>query len=205
MRDIMADEDVAWPSYVDFLSAFVFVLMLFLASTVYIVSGAIDEASKREHVAGLSDDLIRLGIQNVVEGTKLRIPLSNKVIFALNNATLNETAKQYLRVVGRQAADPRFRRVIVEGYADKIPVKGDEFGNWRLSVARSLAVLRFLYVCDGCTFDRQLLRSKLVLRGEGDLDAQVLTPGQRGTGRPEDRRVDVVLDTEFDSQDGQVR
>jgi flagellar motor protein MotB len=201
----MADEDVAWPSYVDFLSAFVFVLMLFLASTVYIVSGAIDEASRRERVVVLSDGLTGLGIKNVVEETKLRIPLSNKVTFALNNATLNETAKQYLREVGKQAADSRFRRVIVEGYADKIPVKGDEFGNWRLSVDRSLAVLRFLYVCDGCGFDRTLLRSKLVLRGEGDLDAQALTAGERGRGRPEDRRVDVVLDTEFEAQDGPSR
>ena len=192
----MSEEGVAWPCYVDFLSTFVFVLMLFLASTVYIVSGAIDQTLKQKRMTAISDEMKRHGILNAIEGTRIRITLIDKVTFPLNKSTLGETGKRNLREYGALAADPQFKRVVVEGHADKIEVKGDEFGNWKLSVERALAVLQFLYLCDDCGFDKNQLRSKLVLRGEGDLGAKELRADERLVGRAGDRRVDIVLDTE---------
>ena len=109
-------------------------------------------------------------------------------------STLDEAGKRYLREIGGRVTHQGLRRVIVEGHADKTEVKHDEFGNWRYSVERALTVLRFLYLCDDCGFDKNDLRSKLVLRGEGDLDAHTLAAPERLVGRPDDRRVDIVLD-----------
>src|SRR5687767_4431339 len=124
------DAGVAWPSYVDFLSSFVFILMLFLASTVYVVFGAIQEHLVQEEVTATGAALARSGIANTVEGKRIRISLKNKVTFAPEETILNATARSYLRNVGTQIGTVNgYRRIIVEGYADKLAVRNDEFGN----------------------------------------------------------------------------
>jgi len=186
------DENVGWPSYVDFLSTFIFLLILFIGSLVFQVSGVMaQEKMKRElrRVAG------GIKVSNYVRQNKIFIPLADQVRFESNSAVLDALAQERLRKVGQQIAkacsDPQVycKRVVVEGHADHVPVKSDpQFGNWKLSANRALNVLQFFYGCNDCGYGEEI-RSRLTLSGEGDIGARRSFAGSSG-----DRRVDVILE-----------
>lgn len=193
----MFDENVASPSFVDVLASFSFVLILFLAVTVVLVSGVIQEHAMRGYLEGVSRGLGESGISNVIEGHKIRISLRDRVTFPINGSTRDANGRAHLRKIGEEVwRHQGFSRLVVQGHADRLPVKNDAFGNWKLSVERALEVLRFLYLCEDCGFDRDAIRTKLILAGEGDLDSAALGGKERASGRPLDRRVDLVLDFE---------
>lgn len=189
----MADEDVAWPSYVDFMSAFVFILLLFLFSAVLVVSGAIERQRAKTLVGSFIEG--QPDIPWVAEETMARLTLPDTLRFAPESATLSDDAKSYLRTVGRGMANVEgINRIIVEGFADKLQFKNDPFGNWKLSAARAIAVIEFFYTCRDCGYDPEKIRAKLVLRGDGDASAQPLTGAELRLGRPQDRRVQILVD-----------
>jgi flagellar motor protein MotB len=195
MNDGNTDENVGWPSYVDFLSTFIFLLILFIGCLVFQVSGVIEQHKKKKTLDDISKDIGGAGIPNYVRQNKIIIPLAEQVNFAPGKSFLDAIAQDHLTRVGHQialaCADPRIhcKRVMVEGHADNVPVKRDpQFGNLRLSADRALEVLRFFYVCGTCGYGPEI-RSRLILSGEGDIAAQNLVGGSQ-----QDRRVDVILD-----------
>ncbi|SRR6266481_1780033 len=189
------DENVGWPSYVDFLSTFIFVLILFIGSLVFQVSGVIEQHKRTQVLKAKSEAITKAGIENIVRQNKILIPLNKQVTFASGSVVIDSVASEHLRIVGMQIAracsdlQVHCRRIIVEGHADQVPVKGDpEFGNWKLSANRALQVLRFFYHCSDCGYGDEI-RSRLALSGQGAVDAK-----DSVNGDVTDRRVDVILD-----------
>ena len=192
--DYLPDENIGWPSFVDFLASFAFILILFVTWTTSLMTGAERERKVQAVLEKVKADFRAAGFEPVIEGHKLRIPLRNKVSFALNRSALDSTAIANLREAARKiVAHPEMRRVIVYGYADGVPAS-DPFFNWRLSVDRAMEVLRFLYMCTDCGYRPEDIRPRLVLRGDGDLDARRLSETEIRQGDPGDRRVDIILD-----------
>lgn len=186
------DENVGWPSYVDFLSTFIFLLILFIGSLVFQVSGVMAQQKMKRDVGRVASEI---KVPNYIRQNKIFIPLADQVKFESNSAVLNDDAQKRLRAVGQQIAracsDPQVycKRVVVEGHADRVPVKNDpRFGNWKLSANRALNVLEFFYGCNDCGYGEQI-RSRLTLSGEGDIGAT-----RSFAGSSEDRRVDVILE-----------
>jgi flagellar motor protein MotB len=189
--DDQGGENVAWPSYVDFLSTFIFVLFVFIGSLLFIVHGQVRE---REFQIKMSDFMKRLednGTPATIEGRKIRWDLRKQLDFGSFSSELNDKHRAYLRKVARQLPVALEKAgdcsVVVLGAADSAPVQGDVFGNWRLSSNRALSVLEFLYECEDCGYDKSMQR-RLTLLGEGD------TKADRTRVSEEDRRVDLILD-----------
>jgi len=192
---VLNDENIGWPSYVDFLTSFAFVLIMFVTWSVNLIAGVERDQAIHTALEKISRQFTHAGFDAVIEGKKVRIPLRNKVVFKEGQFELNEDGKAHLREAGRLiAADPDVKRIIVMGYADRVQPKHDEFRNWTLSVDRAEAVLKFLYLCTDCGYKPQDIRPKLVLHGVGDLDSRQLQASEQTTGDAGDRRVDIVLD-----------
>jgi flagellar motor protein MotB len=194
-EDVLTDENIGWPSYVDFLATFLFILILFVTWSLSLIAGAEREEQIQKTLEPITAEFINQGFEPVIEGHKIRIPLRDKVVFAMNKSNLDDNARNHLRLAGSLiAAHPEIRRVIVMGYADRTAPKHDQFFNWHISVDRSQEVLKFLYLCNDCGYKPEEIRPKLVLRGDGDLDSQLLSGGEKESGVAGDRRVDIVLD-----------
>jgi outer membrane protein OmpA-like peptidoglycan-associated protein len=200
----LPDENLGWPSYVDFLASFAFVLIFFVVWSVNLITGAEKEREIQTKLTDIKNGFIDAGFEAFIEGHKLRIPLRNKVSFQLNGYKLDETARRNLREAGYLiASNPHIRRVIVYGYADKVQPRHDQFFNWQLSVNRAMEVLRYLYLCSDCGYRPEDIRPKLALRGDGDLDARILQGLEAQRGDAGDRRVDIILDQDDDKDDHQ--
>ena len=186
-----SDEGVGWPSYVDFLATFAFVLFLFIGSLLFLMHGQVGERAFANRMAPYVDKLRTQGIDVAVEGMRVKYDLRKQVDFGSGSAELAPKHMAYLRRVARhlpeglkQAGDCK---VVVLGKADRIKFKNDPFGNWSLSAERALAVLKFLYNCENCGYGQEM-RGRLTLLGEGDVAAKTRNSSA------EDRRVDVVID-----------
>ena len=191
----LADESIGWPSYVDFLASFAFVLILFVTWSLNLIAGQEREQEVQLGMEQWQRELKRGGFEAVIEGHKLRIPLRNKVVFETNQSELDERGKQFLREAGRLIAAQRgVRLIIVTGYADNVPAPNDAFFNWKISVSRAQSVLQFLYMCTDCGYVREHIRPMLVLTGFGDLESRPLSANEQRFGDSADRRVDIVLD-----------
>jgi flagellar motor protein MotB len=190
MSDTIDNDSVVWPSYVDFLSAFIFILLLLVAILLTLASGNFEQRSFEVNTRSLRTDLDRDKIHYVVEGYKYVISLEGQVTFVTGTAVLDQKDEKALQGIANSYIakyEPRIHRIIIEGHADRQPAH-DPFGNWQLSADRAVAVLRFLYLCDSCGYGSGV-RKKLTLSGQGELDASSLK-----TDNPNDRRVDIILD-----------
>ena len=67
-EDSMGDEGVGWPSYVDFLSTFSFVLFIFIGSLLFLMHGQIGERAFESKVSDYVTRLRKEGIEVTVEG-----------------------------------------------------------------------------------------------------------------------------------------
>jgi flagellar motor protein MotB len=187
--DSYGDESVAWPSYVDFLSTFSFVLFIFIGSLLFLMHGQIGERTFAAKVSEYVSRLRKEGIEVTVEGRKIRYDLRHQVAFATRQATLTSDHEAYLRKIAHELpaglAAAGECKVVVLGKADAKKYPNDPFGNWDLSARRALAVLRFLYNCTDCGYGPEM-QKRLVLLGEGDVESS----GASG----DDRRVDLIID-----------
>ena len=196
---VLNDENIGWPSYVDFMTSFAFVLIMFVAWSVNLIAGVEREQAIHESLERIQRKFAKAGFEAVIEGHKLKIPLTNKIVFVLNKADLDEDSKKHLQEAGRLIADElaiehNVNWIIVKGYSDKVKAKNDEFFNWTLSVNRAEAVLKFLYSCTDCNYKPEDIRPKLVLYGAGDLESTALKGVDQSKGVAGDRRVDIILD-----------
>jgi flagellar motor protein MotB len=184
-----SDENVSWPSYVDFLATFSFVLFIFIGSLLYMMYGQLGNRRFAAKVAKYVTHLKQQGIEVSVEGQKIKYDLRRNIAFVPGLAELNADQKEYLRRVAQTLPEGLHAagdcKIVVLGKADSAKFKEDPFGNWSLSARRALAVLQFLYDCANCGYGPEM-RGKLVLLGEGDVEST-------GVGA-DDRRVDLVID-----------
>jgi flagellar motor protein MotB len=191
--DFQNDEDVIWPSYVDFMATFAFLLFIFIGSLVVLMYGQLGDQLFKRKTEQLVIELQRQGIEVQVHGKTLLFNLTKKVDFGNGKAELLPAHIDYLKklavnldrslkIAGTEC------NLVVLGKADRTPFVSDPFGNWNLSAQRALVVLKYLYNCQDCNIDDEL-RAKLVLLGEGNVSAQ-------SVARADDRRVDLVVDCE---------
>lgn len=194
MSQLEGDEQVAWPSYVDVLSSFIFILLLFVSSSINFIADVAAKEELHRKLVEIASKFNSLDYHAAVEGDTVRVSLKDKVSFPLGRADLDIGSIINLRVTGGQIAHYKSaRRIVVQGYADKVP--GTEpFRNWELSIQRATAVLRFLYTCTDCGYEPADIQKKLVLRGEGDVASRALKFSETESGVSTDRRVDIVFD-----------
>jgi flagellar motor protein MotB len=189
------DENVGWPGYVDFLSTFVFVLIIFIGSLLYLLSGDIVKRTIDGFIDPIEAELTKGGITSVREENKVIIPLSGKVEFATNQVLIRAEQERFLRQVAPTFGMPGIQRIIVRGHADsqKCP---DPFCNWEISARRAQEVLKFFYNCTECGYGTSIetVRRLLVLSGEGDTSSAVKGASSR------ERRVDIILDFNANNQ-----
>ena len=206
-----SQESVAWPSYVDFLSTFIFVLIIFLSSLLYLMAQGIRQGQFQQDSTKGVPALIAEGFQPVKGRLQDTVPLNGKLQFGKGcpgktgcPIELTQVEKARLRIladtIGRNYK--RCTRIIIRGqadsdkYRDAATGKVDEFGNYDLSNKRASMVLRYLLLeCLECSEEFRSQRSKLTLAGVGDTLAS-----KNGPARDDDRTVNVVIDYSSGSQ-----
>jgi hypothetical protein len=206
------DDDISvWPGYVDFMSTFIFILLIFVGALLYILSGDIGDRAFRSSIVRTQSELKKAGVNNWVVGRKLFISLKGLVQFdsgcpdpgktaCRNNDSLSPENQEHLRTVAKIIADnPGWNRIVIEGRADSTPYTAlgkidgtSEFKNFELSSRRAMQVLKFFHDCPECdkSYDVVAVRPKLALSGLGSKSGSE----QAGQGNKDERRVDVVLD-----------
>lgn len=197
------ENDVAWPSYVDFLSAFTFVLILFLVAILYMMAQGLRETRFQDVATRTVPKLNRLGFDSSAGRRKLTISLASRLRFANGcpggaNCRLDLTGDQKAAITHLAnflaANFPDCTRIVLQGRADSAQYyrngKVDEFGNYALTMERASVVMQFLLTdCAQCSPGFLAMRRKLTLAGVGDTLAQ-----DGGHARADDRTVDIVVD-----------
>jgi hypothetical protein len=195
-----SDDGLAWPSYVDFLFAFCFILVLSLGYMAFIaVQGVEGQDFEREARSGAAA-LEKLGITPNIypERRTIEIPLSKFISFEKGcpskptcTKELSDEEQEHLRQLARLFSTEfgAAHTIVLRGQADKD--KGsDDFVNFRLGNDRALAVYRVFFHCAvtcGLNDSAGSFR-KVQLANVGDTLAEV-----SGSSK-QDRTVTIVLE-----------
>ncbi len=121
-------------------------------------------------------------IQQDDESIILRI--NDSIMFEPGQAKLSAPAYPILRNIA-DIIRPLPMDLRIEGHTDDTPIQSSQFGNWDLSVARSVAVLRFFTQSDLLPLDR--------MSAVGYGKDRPVVPNQDEATRAKNRRVDFTL------------
>jgi chemotaxis protein MotB len=146
------------------------------------------EAERREY-ASLADSLRGEIDAGRVELSSLKgrmtVKMKDKILFPSGSATLNRDGRKALAALAAALRGLENRSIRVEGHTDDRPTAGTVFpSNWELSVARALAVVRFL---QGEGLDPH----RLAAAGYGE--HQPVAQNDTPEGRSQNRRIEIVL------------
>ena len=138
------------------------------------------------------------GRVNVVLAERgLVISFADSVFFDLGKAHLRPEARDLLIRLTKVLARLQ-NKVVVEGHTDNLPIHTAEFpSNWELSVARAVAVARFLTEAGGIDPRR------VAATGYGEWRPRY--PNDSEANRAKNRRVDIVLLREAFGRGDEVR
>src|ERR1039458_9570133 len=92
----LGDEHIGWPSYVDFLSTFVFVLIVFVGSLLYLLSGDIRQRIIERRIHSVIHDLKGSGVIWQRDGNRMIFPLQSKVAFETGRSDILPEHQRYL-------------------------------------------------------------------------------------------------------------
>ncbi|HOW28475.1 MAG TPA: OmpA family protein [Elusimicrobiota bacterium] len=116
---------------------------------------------------------------------RIRVTLTNPVLFVSGEAVLGDKAKKDIRSLAMILAKIP-NPIIVEGYTDNIPVRNKHYpSNWELSVARAYSVIEFLVNECG------LSPSRFVTAGYGEF--RPVAPNNTEAGRAMNRRIEINI------------
>lgn len=143
--------------------------------------------SMRQHVA----DALRLSLANVpnseaqvsVVGGKVRVRLSDELLFDSGSARISERGRRALAQVAGVLIKTPSRRFEVAGHTDDQPVHREFTDNWQLSAERARQVALFL-------MDRGIPGRRLFTSGYADTDP--VDPRDRARNRRVELYVDPV-------------
>ncbi|MFN3966748.1 MAG: flagellar motor protein MotB, partial [Endomicrobiia bacterium] len=116
------------------------------------VARKVEEA---ESAKELSDFYEKEGLDRFVkveiDAERVRVMLSNPVLFSLGKAELKEEAKKYLKPVVKLIKIGKIAsKVIIEGHTDNIPIVGGKYkSNWELSADRAISVINYFVKEEG--------------------------------------------------------
>ena len=115
---------------------------------------------------------------------KMTVKMKDKILFSSGSATLGKPGKDALRAVAEVLAGVEGKVIRVEGHTDNVPLGRGYATNWDLSVARALAVVRFLQ-------DSGVDPARLAAAGYGE--HQPIASNETPEGRSQNRRIEIVL------------
>lgn len=134
--------------------------------------------------------LARLKLDREIELVKDRgavvLRIKDSILFAAGGATLRPEAHSVLAKVA-ELVRPLPLSLRIEGHSDDTPTGSSEFSNWDLSVARSIAVLKFLGKENLLPLDR--------MSSVGYGAQKPLVPNISAENRAMNRRVEFVLES----------
>src|SRR5277367_6427091 len=114
--NVLNDENVGWPSYVDFLTSFAFVLIMFVTWSINLIAGVEREQAIHASLENLRGQFVGKGFKAVIVGDELQISGEKKVTFVKNKAVLDAPGEKSLREAGNIiAANPGVKWIIVKG------------------------------------------------------------------------------------------
>lgn len=161
-----------------------------LSSTKVALESAKAEAESRsaeyEKMAGALRGQIDAGRIELTElRGKMTVKLKDKILFSSGSATIGREGKEALAAVAGVLGGMQDKLIRVEGHTDDVPLGRGAFAtNWELSVARALAVVRFL---QGAGVDP----ARLAAAGYGEF--QPIAANDTPEGRSLNRRIEIVL------------
>jgi chemotaxis protein MotB len=115
---------------------------------------------------------------------KMTVKMKDKILFSSGSATLGRPGKDALRAVAEVLRGVEGKVIRVEGHTDNVPLGRGYATNWDLSVARSLAVVRFLQ-------ESGVDPARLAAAGYGE--HQPIASNDTPEGRSQNRRIEIVL------------
>lgn len=140
--------------------------------------------------------MARLKLDRDIELVKDRgavvLRVKDSILFAAGSAALKPEAHQVLTKVA-QMVRPLPLSLRIEGHSDDTPTGNDVFSNWDLSIARSIAVLKFLGKENLLPLDR--------MSSVGYGAQKPLVPNTSAENRALNRRVEFVLESVGDYRD----
>lgn len=122
--------------------------------------------------------------------------INDSVLFERGQTKISPQAYPLLRTIA-DIIRPLPMDVRIEGHTDDIPASGSQFGNWDLSVDRSVAVLRFFTQSDLLALDR--------MSSIGYGADRPAVPNSDEASRAINRRVDFVLRLQGDSGANKIK
>jgi chemotaxis protein MotB len=121
-----------------------------------------------------------------IEGSKVIIRVTGKVLFKSGNSVLNPEALPILDDIVKIAGRHPEYYLRIEGHSDNVPISTPQFpSNWELSAVRATSVLRYLV-------DGGMDPHRLTATGYGSL--LPLFPNDTESNRARNRRVEFVLE-----------
>jgi chemotaxis protein MotB len=141
--------------------------------------------------AELKDEIKKGNVQLKLESRGLIIGLSTSAFFPSGDNTIYPSA--YPSIAKVAAVLNKLPNTLrLEGHTDSVPINTPRFqSNWELSAARSIAMLRLLNEKFGVE------RSRMAIVGYADTASIGSNDTEEGRGR--NRRVDIVIVSEFGS------
>jgi len=115
---------------------------------------------------------------------RLKISLSNPVLFNLGEFELKKEAKKTLHEIG-SIIQTLPNKVVVEGHTDNIPVTGGVYrSNWELSTARAFSVIRY-FIEEGSPPER--------FTAYGYAEYRPVAPNDSEENRAKNRRIEISI------------
>ncbi len=117
---------------------------------------------------------------------KTTVKMKDKILFASGSATIGADGRAALKKVAEALRGMQGKAIRVEGHTDNVPTgSGGPFAsNWELSVARALAVVRFMQ-------EGGIDPTRLSAAGFGEF--QPIQSNDTPDGRSQNRRIDITL------------
>lgn len=119
-----------------------------------------------------------------VSEQRIRVTLTNSVLFVSGEAVLGEQARRELGELA-PVLSQLGNTVLVEGHTDNVPLRNKPYAsNWELSVARASAVVDFLTAAG-------LPAERFVVAGYGEY--RPVAPNESPEGRSRNRRIEINI------------
>jgi hypothetical protein len=206
VSEIFRDEEaIAWPSYVDFLFAFVFILVLALGYMTFALVHGVEAEDLENEASGVGQALKALSVDTHIDLDRrtIEIPLSRIISFEEgcpgkpNCNSLNDEQKHKLIAIWKVIVEnnPNAHTIFLRGQASATQGK-DAFTNFEVGNRRALTVYQILYNCGAeCGFDLNNYEfKKIQLANAG----ATLVTGP--TVNADDRTVTIILDYSASAQ-----
>ena len=145
--------------------------------------------TKRTIATSLKDEIAAQDIEIVETDDTLKVVFIDKILFDSGSVEINEKGKQLLLVMAESVRQHQDESILVEGHTDNLPLGPtlrDKFpSNWELSVARAVAVVRFLQKAG------RLQPERLSARGYSFY--RPVASNKSREGRRQNRRIEIIL------------